>query len=414
MARVLILSLFFSPDGLSTATIVSELAHDLKHIQGHDVSVVAAMPHYNYDPEAHARQPLRKRVFGLYHTSHYEGVSVWHTTIGPRRQRGQGRLLIYLIHNMVSLLLGLFAVGTQDVILVVSPPLTSGVVGWLLSLLKRARMIYNVQELYPETYIAMGAMRADSLTAKILFRMELFVYRKAHLLTPIGQVFAQNIIQQGIPPEKIQVIPNYVDTDFLKPVEKQNPLAQELGLVGHFVVLYAGNIGLSQSFDTLLETANQLRGQPDIVILIVGNGVRRDEIAAKAEQLPNVRLLDYQPRSVVPNIYGTADLGLVPLMKNTARTTLPSKLYTIMATGTAALVAVDPDSDIVQQVKEARCGYVIPPDDTGALTEAIRNAYANQDEVATYGANGRAFALTHFARNQIVNRYHAVIEMLSE
>jgi colanic acid biosynthesis glycosyl transferase WcaI len=407
--RVLIMSMFFSPDGLSTATIVSELAHDLKHKKGHDVSVIATVPHYNYEPEARANQPLTRRMGGLYHTSRYHDIPVWHTTIGPRRERGRGRMLIYLIHNLVSLLLGLFVVGRQDVILVVSPPLTSGVIGWMLARVKRARVIYNVQELYPETYITMGAMREDSTTARILFRIERFVYRRVDALTPIGQVFADAIQKDGIPPEKIHVIPNYVDTDFLRPVPKDNPLAAKLGLTEKFVVLYAGNIGLSQSFDTLLEAADRLRDEPEIVVLIVGDGVRRDDVARRAEALPNVRMLEYQPRSSVPDIYGTADLGLVPLMAGTGRTTLPSKLYTIMATSTAALVAVDPDSDITAQVKEAECGYAVPPDDTDALVAAIRQAFANRDEVTRFGDNGRAYALERFSRQHVVEQYDAVL-----
>jgi colanic acid biosynthesis glycosyl transferase WcaI len=413
MARVLIMSMFFAPDGLSTATIVSELAHDLQHTHGHDVSVLATVPHYNYEPEARASQPLHKRAFGLYYTSDYHGVPVWHTTIGPRRERGRGRTLIYLIHNFVSLLLGLFVIGGQDVVLVVSPPLTSGFIGRLLAWVKRARLIYTVQELYPETFITMGAMQADSLTAKLLFRVKHFVYRRADALTTIGEAFAAAIRADGVSPEKIHVIPNYVDTDFLQPVPKDNPLAAKLGLTDRFVVLYAGNIGLSQSFDTLLATADRLRDQPEIAFLIVGDGNRRAEIADRAAGLPNVTMLGYQPRSRVPEIYGTADLGLVPLMAGTARTTLPSKLYTIMATGTAALVAVDAGSDIVAQVEAAACGIVAPPDDTDALVSAIRHAMADPAAVRRYGENGRAFALAHFSRQQVVADYHQLLEDLA-
>ena len=412
MARVLVLSMFFSPDGLSTATIVSELAQDLK-AKGHDLSVIATVPHYNYEPEARTNQPLKKRWFGLYHRSEYHEIPVWHTTIGPRRERGRGRMMIFLIHNLVSLLLGLFAIGKQDVILVVSPPLTSGVIGRMLAIIKRAKLIYNIQELYPETYITMGAMREDSLPAKILFRIEKLVYRVSHALTPIGQVFADAIEAQGVDPTKLHVIPNFVDTNFLKPHPKDNPLAQEYDLSDSFVVLYAGNIGLSQSFDTLLETAKRLEDTPQIKILIVGDGVRQADIAEKAKQLSNVIVLPYQPRSRVPDIYGTADLGLVPLMKGTAKTTLPSKLYTIMATGTPALVAVDPDSDIVRQVKEAQAGVAILPDDADELEKAIRYAYAHPEENQQYGKNGRAYALENFSRETVAQRYHQLICNLS-
>lgn len=411
MARVLLLSYFFSPDGLSTANLVSELAQDLR-AHGHEVRAIATVPHYNYEPEARARQPLQRRWWGLFHRSDFDGIPVWHTTIGRQRGRGEGRIVAYLIYNAISLLLGLFAVGRVDVVLVVSPPLTSGPVGWLLKLRHRARLIYNVQELYPDTYVTMGAMRADSLTARVLYALERFVYRAADALTPISEMFAEALRAKGVPDGRIHVIPNFVDTEAIAPGSKDNPLAREWELDRRFVALYAGNIGLSQSFDTLLEVAARLQDEPEIVILIVGDGVRRAEIAAAAAKLPNVVMLPYQPRSAVPYIYASADLGLVPLMAGTARTTLPSKLYTIMAAGLPALVAVDPDSDIVRAVTGADCGVAIPPDDADALEAAIREAHRERDRFRQMGAAGRRYVEAHYARAVIARRYHALFGIL--
>jgi colanic acid biosynthesis glycosyl transferase WcaI len=414
MARILFLSYFFSPDGLSTATIVSELAQDLK-AKGHDVSVIATHPHYNYEPEARASQPLQRKWGGLYYRSKYHDIPVWHTSIGPRRERGRGRILGYLVYNFISFFLGIFALGGYDVIYVVSPPLTSGIIGRLLGLIKRAKYVYNIQELYPETYITMGAMEKDSTVARFLFRIERIVYRTAHALTPICNIFAEDVIAKDIPSEKVHVIPNFVDVDFLKPDPKDNPLAQELGLVDKYVVLYAGNIGLSQSFDTLLDAAERLQDESRIVVMIVGDGARRDEIEnmVKTRKLTNVVMLPYQPRSRVPDIYATADAGLVPLTKGTARTTLPSKLYTIMSTGCPALVAVDLDSDIVKTVNDAQCGVAIAPDDVDALETAIRRAYAEQDQFKTLGENGRRYALENYSRAVVVQKYHELFELLA-
>jgi colanic acid biosynthesis glycosyl transferase WcaI len=171
--------------------------------------------------------------------------------------------------------LGLSAVGRKDVILVVSPPLTSGVIGWMLSIFKRAKYIYNIQEVFPEVYITMGAMRRNSLSARVLFRIEHFVYRTAHALTPICKSFADDAIDKQATPERVHIIPNFVDVNFLKPGLKDNPLTRDIGLVDKYVVFYAGNIGLSQSFDTLLEVAERLKNTREIVIMIVGDGVRR-------------------------------------------------------------------------------------------------------------------------------------------
>lgn len=414
MARVLILSSLFAPDGVSTATIISELALELQ-AKGHDVTVIASVPRYSYEPEARSAQPLTRKWGGLYYRSSYHGIPVWHTSAGPQRERGRGHTLAFLLYSLISLFLGLFAVGRRDAILVVSPPLTEGVVGWFLALVKRAKYAYNVQELHPEGYILVGAMRRESLTARIMFAMERFVYQTAHALVPICAIFADYITERGVASQKIHIIPNFVDVDFLKPGAKDNPLARELGLVDSFVVLYAGNIGLSQSFDTLLEAAERLRTIPDIVFLIVGDGARRAELETlvKTRNLTNIRLLPYQPRSRVPDIYATASVGLVPLMAGNARTTLPSKLYTIMATGCPALVAVDLDSDIVKTVQAAACGLTIPPDDADALVLALQQAYDNPAMLKTYGENGRRYALENYSRQVVAEQYHALVNLLA-
>jgi colanic acid biosynthesis glycosyl transferase WcaI len=148
--------------------------------------------------------------------------------------------------------------------------------------------------------------------------------------------------------------------------------------------------------------------------VIVGDGVRRAELAERIqqEQLRNVLLLPYQPRSRVPDIYASADLGLVPLMAGTAETTLPSKLYSIMAAGRPVLAAVDAESDIIHTVQQAQCGYTIPPDDADALHEAILHAYAERDQLARLGQNGRHYVEAHFQRSSISQQIHQLIQRL--
>jgi len=148
--------------------------------------------------------------------------------------------------------------------------------------------------------------------------------------------------------------------------------------------------------------------------LIVGDGAKRTYVEAQVEekQLANVVLLPYQPRSRVPDIYATADLCLVPLMEGTAKTTVPSKLYTIMASGRPALVAVDEDSDLVQTVQDAQCGIAVKPDDADALLQGIQQAFENRVRFREFGQNGREYAEKHLSRQAIGERYHMLIEEL--
>lgn len=410
MARILILSLVFAPDGVSTATIVSELAHDL-HAKGHEVRVITTVPHYNEEREARERQPLTQRFGGLYQRSTFGEIPVWHTAVAARGESTRSRAISYLLYNTIGALLGLFALPRHDVILIVSPPLTSSLTAWLIRLFKGGRIIYNVQEIYPDAFIDIGSISADGFLARALFRLERFTYNIAAAVSVISQQFRERLLAKGVPDEKIHVIPNFVDTDFITPGDKDNPLAREHDLVDKFVVLYAGNLGMTQPFEMILEAAGKLADLDDLHFLIVGDGVQRQAVLERvAEQsLTNVTILPYQPRSRVPAIYASADVGLVPLKRGLAGTTLPSKIYTIMSAGRAVLAAVDEDSAVRELVERAEIGRWVPPDDADAFAEAVRALWQNRDATRALGQHARAHVVEHYARSAVVDRYDALI-----
>lgn len=414
MARLLLHTLVFPPDGVSTSTILSELTQDLQS-QGHEIVILTTRPHYNRDPEAERHQPLHSRMGGLYSVSDHHGMRVLHTWM-PRKGAGtSGRMRDYMVFHILSLIVGLFLIGRCEVVLVPSPPLSTGVIGWMLARLKGAKFVYNIQELYPALALQLGLTTPDSTMYKLMAHMERFVYARADHLTVICEDFRQHVLRLGVFATKISLIPNFVDVDFVRPLSKDNPLSNELGLAQHIVVLYAGNIGMTQSFDTILEVADRLRDQEQVRFLIVGDGARRAEIAEMIarKRTPNVILVPYQPRSVVPFIYATANLCLVPLMRGTAKTTIPSKIYTIMASGRPVLVSVDEDSELVSIVKQAACGISVPPDDADALEEALRYAFEHLSMMQSFGGNGRRYAESHYSRQAVSSQYHQLIEVLT-
>jgi glycosyltransferase involved in cell wall biosynthesis len=414
MANITIITLVFAPDGVSTATLITELAESLSQ-RGHKVSVLTTVPHFNEDADARQKQPLERKFGGLFHRSRYGDIDVWHTAIIRRAQGATRRMLGYMVFHVISYFIGIFSLPRQDVVIVISPPLTSGLVGRWIADVKGAKLIYNIQELYPDTFVRVGTLDEDARITRILYRIEDYVYRVSDALTTIGKVFQNAIESKGIPPQKVHVIPNFVDIDRLKPGSKDNPFARELNVVDDFVVLYAGNIGMTQSFDTLISVAERLQNEKAMKFLIVGDGVRRDDIARmiREKNLQNVILQSYQPFNRVPDIYATGDVGLVPLMSGTARVTLPSKLYTIMATGTPVIAAVDMDSDIVITVQEADSGLCVEPDDADALEQGIRMAFDQRETLKQYGDNGRQYVVDNYSRDAVVSQYEQLIEDLT-
>lgn len=414
MAKVLILTLLFAPDGVSTAVLMTELAQALQ-TQGHEVIVLTTTPHYNVEPEARARQPLRPDWGRWLQRSELDGITVYHTSMPVKGDRVWTRVFDYLRFHLISTLAGLFAVGKFDLILVPSPPLTIGLSAWLLCRWRRVPFIYNVQEIYPDVAVSLGVLK-NQLVRWALAGLERFVYRQARHITVISTPFRHHLLAKGVPATKLSVIPNFVDTDFIQVGTKANNFALAHGLADQFVVLYAGNIGLTQGFETILAAARQLQGLHDLRFVVVGDGTRRqwlhDQIVHAG--LPNLLLLPYQPRSSVPQLYATSDLCLVPLKKDLATTTFPSKIYTIMAAGRPVVALADPNSELAWVVAHTGCGWVVPPDDATALAAAIATAYHERETLARRGHAGRAFVVAHHARPAVTAQYDTLIRRLTD
>jgi colanic acid biosynthesis glycosyl transferase WcaI len=415
MARILLYTLVFSPDGVSTAQLLTELAAELQ-AAGNEMTVLTTTPHFNVDIEARARQPLGRRWGRLLQESRCGSIPVYHVRIRDKGNRVLSRLLDYAVFHVVSVVAGAVLGVGYDVILAPSPPLTIGIGAWLIGLMRRAPFVYNVQEIFPDVAIRLGVLRNHSLV-RLLYWLERFTYRRARRVVVISEWFRRDLLAKGVPTEKLVVIPNFVDTDFIRPLPRHNRFSSLHGLEDRFVVLYAGNLGLTQGLEAVLEAAASLAEHPDIRFLLAGDGARRAwlerEVAARG--LPNVTLLPYQPRSAVPEMYATSDVCLVPLKGGTARDTFPSKIYTIMAAGRPAIACADEDSELAWVVHEARCGFAIPPDDAGALAAAVIRALNARQDLAVMGQRGRDYVISKHGRAAVATSYDALIrEVVAE
>jgi len=407
--RILLLTLVFSPDSVSTSVLLTELALELKKL-GHDLTVLTTTPHYNVEPEARQRQPLQPRWGKWLYQSDCQGIPVYHAAIPVKGSRVGARLLDYLRFHALSTLAGLTIAKDYDVILAPSPPLTIGLSAWILALFRHVPFIYNVQEIYPDVAVSLGLLR-NRLVIRLFEGLERFIYARSRQVSVISEWFRRRLLAKGVPSHKLTVIPNFVDTNFMTPGPRQNPFGAEHNLSDKFVVLYAGNIGLTQGFETIMAAARRLAPMPDIHFLIVGDGTRRAWLERQlAEQpLDNVTLLPYQPRSVVPQIYASSDLCLVPLKQGTAQETFPSKIYTIMAAGRPVIASADPNSELAWVVEEARCGWAVPPDDAPALAQAIERAYQERETLAAKGQHGRTYVVANHSLQAVARQYDALV-----
>jgi glycosyltransferase involved in cell wall biosynthesis len=412
MSRVLLHSLVFSPDGVSTAYLMTDLALELKRL-GHDVSVLSTTPHYNLDLAADARQPRRRRALGLWFESHLEGMPVWHVTLPQKGNRVWARAFDYVRFHLVSLFMCLWTIGPQDIVIATSPPLSIGAVAWLLGARWGAPSVYKVAELYPDLAIRQGAIRGRVMIGLMKW-LERLVYARSAMITPIADQFRQQILARGVPDRKVRTIPDCVDVGVYRPLPRRNQFATVHALLDDFVVLYGGNVGHFQDWESVLYAAADVADLP-IRFVIVGDGGRRDWVARQVEErgLSNVRLIGYQPRERMPEINAACDIALVPLTIPGSKEGFPSKVYSNLASGRPVLVSAEEGSEMAALVTRARCGRIVPPENGPALAGAVRKAYEERDQLPEEGRRGRQMIERDYSKESIARQYDALIRELT-
>ncbi len=277
-----------------------------------------------------------------------------------------------------------------DGVLALSPPLTLGLAGWRIARRRNAPLVFNVQDVYPDVAIELGVLTNRGLVSAAR-RLERLCYARADAVTVLSDDLKDNISARLDDPTKVRVIPNFVDTEWITPASHENSYRQQHGLSGKFVVMYAGNVGLSQSLDLVLDSAAALAHEKDIVFVINGGGAGRASLEQRAKGMSNVVFIDMQPSERLPEVIAAADLHLVPLKRGLARSSVPSKTYSILAAGRPLIASVDSGSEVARVVERAGAGLAVPPEDAEAFTKAIRTLYERREDLPAMGAEGRAF-----------------------
>jgi colanic acid biosynthesis glycosyl transferase WcaI len=198
--------------------------------------------------------------------------------------------------------------------------------------------------------------------------------------------------------------------------KRKNDFSREHQLDDRFVILYAGNIGLTQDFETIIAAAELVQDTPKICFFIVGDGARREWLETQIDQqaLKNITYLPYQPHSVVPQLYASSDVCLVPLRRNTAFDTFPSKIYTIMAAGRPVIASADQDSELTWVVEQTKCGLAIPPSDAHALAATVKKVFEAPDSLSGMGKKGREYVVAHHSPEIVAQQYHELLKSMAD
>lgn len=398
--KVLIHSLIFSPDGVSTAYLYNDIALRFQK-EGYDVVVLTTTPHFNVVAEQLTMQPMKWVVPGICKESHFNGIQVIHVPQKKFKSTAL-RILGFVYWHIVSFILGL-CIRKIDVIVSPSPPLSIGMLNLILGWFKGCKVIYNVQEIYPDIL-----KTKKSPVIAFLKKVERCIYNKSAAITTIDNVFYNTIVDRFEDKSKLHIIPNFVDTDLYKPVsadvldEKFFPKSKSLKL------LYAGNIGHAQDWKPLLALADKTRDL-NVEYVVIGMGAQRGYLEQQKDELglDKLYVLDYQPRHLMPSILAYSDVQFIFMAPESDMMGFPSKVYTIMACSKPLLICSGAGTPIVNFTKDHDCAKLVTEKDFDKKVEEMAHWLANvsHEELQQMGRNGFDVIQQYYTKEKVTKQY---------
>ena len=403
--QILIYSYNYYPEPIGIAPLMTQLAEGLVK-RGHKVRVITAMPWYpegEINPEYRGNFFLRENI---------NGVLVQRSYIWTRRKRNLRNRVIFELSFMILSLLQAFRGWRPDVILLTVPGLPVCLPAALLRLIYNCPIVLNLQDILPDAAVYTGMIQNPKVIT-ILKWLEKFAYKTSDKIAVIADGFTKNIVKKGVPLDKIVEIPNWADIDLIRPLPRHTSyFRQEYNLEGKFVVLYSGNIALTQGLETVIDAAVYLQHLPEIAIVIVGEkrALSKLEKYCQQKNINNVSLIPFQPKERLPEMLAAADVGLVGQKKNVLDFNMPSKIPVLLASGCAIIGSVPDTGTAISAIRKSGGGVVTPSEDSEALSEAIIDLYYNREKTENLGQEGRAYAERHYSFELALAQYEELFQ----
>lgn len=407
--RVLYLSQYFPPEVGATQTRAYEMSTGLIRA-GCQVTMLTEVPNH---PEGIIRPDYRGRFWVREKLDGIDVIRVWVKTAPVKTMRT--RLAFYLSYMLNATLAGLaLARGRYDIIYTTSPPLFVGGTALALSYLRRTPLLFEVRDLWPESAVALGELKNPRFIRWAAW-LEETCYRRARRIVVVTEGIRDRLVERGFPPEKLALIPNGANTDLFRPrPDAGQALRRELGLGAKFLVIYAGIHGVAQGLEVVLQTAQHLADDPCFHFLFVGDGpCKADLLRLKKDlALPNVTMLDAQPRESIPAYLSAADAALIPLRRlDLFKSAVPSKMFDAWACGCPVVLSIDGEARRV--LERAQAGVFVEPESSEAMAEAIRALATDRERCQEYGANGRRLVEKHYSRQAQALQLNELLEALN-
>ncbi|MEI6694738.1 MAG: glycosyltransferase family 4 protein [Bacteroidota bacterium] len=407
--KLLILTQYFPPEVGAPQNRLYELAVRLQQ-KGMEITILTAMPNY---PQMEVHTAYKGKFYCYEEMSKLKVHRAW--IYVSKSKSILSRLMNYFSFVISSLIIGLFKIEKQDVVLVESPPLFLGITAYLLSLTKRAKMVFNVSDLWPESAEKLGLVSNKRLL-KLSTYLEEFCYKQSALITGQTQGICANISSR-FPEKKVYWLKNGVDINFYnsEKISETNWRFENGYKIDDFLLIYAGIIGYAQGLEIIIEAAKNFHDQPSIKFIMLGSGPEKEKLQKLSKELglTNVYFYDVVPKHQMQNILISTDVSIIPLRKlDLFKGAIPSKIFESLALKRPILLGVDGEAKELF-VEKGQCGLFFEPENVASLVEGIESLFQHPELRTQYGNNAYEFVAENFNRDIIANEFWEKLKLLS-
>ena len=404
--RLVVLCPHFSPDMAPTGVVMTRIVHEMAAL-GHELHVVTSLPWYR----EHAIESGWGGKLWRVEKTEWGSITRVHPFPGKTKQNLLRRAFGFVLFSAVVGLRSIVAGGLPrrvHGVLSMSPPLTLGLTGWVTKLFRGGMLVFNIQDIFPD-----AAAQTGAITNKQILRaarwLERVSYERSDAVVLLSEDLKQNVAAKlsGKFHNRLYLIPNFVDTSAIVPGDRMTNYRRELGIDDRVIVMYAGNVGFSQSLELVLAAAKSL---PSIAFVINGDGAARKSLQDKAknENIDNVHFADYQPIERLSEVLASGDIHVVPLKTGLASVSVPSKMYSILSAGRPVLAAIDSNTEIPRTLAESGAGIAVAPDNEADFISALQILISDGVKRNEMGALGRTWVEHHASAGAVAKRYEAI------
>ena len=411
--RLLVICPHYAPDVAPTGEVMTSIGTELIK-RGHTLHIVTSLPWY----EHHRVEPGWGGRLWRHETTEWGQVTRVHPFPTDKRNI-PARALAFVGFTLLATWKAILGKrpARPDAVLAMSPPLTLGAAGWVAARRWRVPFVFNIQDVFPDVAVEVGAI-SNPKVIRVASWLERWSYKRADAVTVLSDDLQANLVRKleghvDDPVDRVRVIPNFVDTERIRPRDpEEGDYRRENALVGKRVVMYAGNVGFSQSLGLVLAAAKELSDRRDVVFVINGGGSARADLERDAAGAPNIRFVDFQPKERLPEVLAAADIHVVPLKRGLAASSVPSKTYSIMASGRPLVASVDEGTEVARVVERAEAGIAVPPDDPAAFTAAVTKLLDAPEMASQMGRSARRFVERWASPAVVALQYETLFEEL--